>query len=202
MSQQVELSNCALDARDTEPLHGGASFGLGHRLYRTGWILAWTLLCAWTPRTLHFWRRFVIVLFGGKIARSAHIYASARIWYPPNLVMAEHSCLGPRVTCYNIATVTLHKYAIASQGAYLCTGSHDIADAHFQLIARPIAIGENGWIATEAFVGPGVTVGEGAVLGARGVTFKDLPPWTINVGNPAARIGARIMRPAGPSEPC
>jgi putative colanic acid biosynthesis acetyltransferase WcaF len=192
MSQQRESSSRALDARATEPLHGGASFGLGHRLYRAVWILAWTLLCAWTPPPLHSWRRFVIVLFGGRIARSAHVYASARIWYPPNLVMEEHSCLAPRATCYNIATVTLHKYAIASQGAYLCTGSHDITDAYFQLIAKPIVIGENGWIATEAFVGPGVTVGEGAVLGARGVTFKDLAPWTINIGNPALRVGQRV----------
>jgi putative colanic acid biosynthesis acetyltransferase WcaF len=112
--------------------------------------------------------------------------------------MEEHTCLAPRVTCYNIAPVTLHKFAIASQGAYLCTGSHDIADSYFQLIARPIAIGESGWIATEAFVGPGVTIGEGAVLGARGVTFKDLAPWTIYAGNPAERIGTRVMRAAAP----
>ena len=144
----------------------------------------------------------MLTLFGGKIAGSAHVYASARIWCPANLVMEEHSCLGPRVICYNIAPVTLRRHAIASQGAHLCTGSHDIADSYFQLIARPIVIGENGWIATEAFIGPGVTVGEGAVLGARGVTFKDLPPWTINAGNPAERIGTRVMRSAGPSEPC
>jgi putative colanic acid biosynthesis acetyltransferase WcaF len=196
MSRSPESSDSALDARAAEPLKGGSSFGLRHRLFRAVWSLAWIFLCAWTPPPLHFWRRLVIVLFGGKIARSARVYASARIWYPPNLVMEEHSCLGPRVTCYNIALVTLRQYAIASQGAYLCTGSHDIADSYFQLIAKPIVIGENGWIATEAFVGPGVTIGEGAVLGARGVTFKDLTPWSINVGNPALGMGQRT-RDAG-----
>jgi putative colanic acid biosynthesis acetyltransferase WcaF len=200
MSQPLESR--ALDARAAEPLEGGASFGLGNRFYRVVWTAAWTLLCAWTPPPLHIWRRLVLNAFGGKIARSAHVYASARIWYPPNLVMAEHSCLGPRVICYNIAPVTLHEYAIASQGAYLCTGSHDLADSYFQLVAKPIVIGENGWIATEAFVGPGVTIGEGAVLGARGVTFKDLAPWSINAGNPAERIGTRAMGSAAPQEPC
>jgi putative colanic acid biosynthesis acetyltransferase WcaF len=50
------------------------------------------------------------------------------------------------------------------------------------------------WVAAEAFVGPGVTVGEGAVLGARGVAFKALEPWTVYAGNPAQPLKKRIIR--------
>jgi putative colanic acid biosynthesis acetyltransferase WcaF len=130
-------------------------------------------------------------VFGANIANTAHIYGSARIWYPPNLEMAKHSCLGRRVNCYCMAKITMCAYALASQGAHLCAGTHDIDDPDFQLQAEPISIGSRAWIAADAFVGPWVVVGEGAVLGARGVAFKDLEPWTVYVGNPVRPIRKR-----------
>ncbi len=63
--------------------------------------------------------------------------------------------------------------------------------ARLPLTAAPIAIGPHGWVAAEAFVGPGVTVGEGAVLGARAVGFRDLAPWTVYAGNPAEAVRER-----------
>jgi putative colanic acid biosynthesis acetyltransferase WcaF len=98
------------------------------------------------------------------------------------------------VTVYNVAKVTLWDYAIVSQGANLCTAGHDIEDRHFQTVARPISIGRRAWVAGEAFVGPGVIVGEGAVLGARGCAFRDLDPWTVYVGNPARALKPRRLR--------
>jgi putative colanic acid biosynthesis acetyltransferase WcaF len=92
-----------------------------------------------------------------------------------------------------MAPVRLGRYVVVSQRAHLCAGSHRVDDEYFQLIAKPITIKDNAWIAAEAFVGPGVTVGEGAVLGARGVAFEDLNPWTVYVGNPAAVKRPRKM---------
>jgi putative colanic acid biosynthesis acetyltransferase WcaF len=99
--------------------------------------------------------------------------------------MAPHALIAGRVNCYNMAMVTLGERALVSQGAYLCAGTHAIDDANFQLVAKPITLGANCWIATEAFVGPGVTVGDGAVLSARGVALANLEPWAVYVGNPA-----------------
>jgi putative colanic acid biosynthesis acetyltransferase WcaF len=93
-----------------------------------------------------------------------------------------------------MAEITFAPYSLASQGAHICAGTHDIEDVHFQLRARPIVIGYRAWIAAEAFVGPGVTVGDGAVLGARGCAFKDLDPWTVYVGNPARALKRRKVR--------
>jgi putative colanic acid biosynthesis acetyltransferase WcaF len=105
--------------------------------------------------------------------------------------VAEHSTLGPGAICYCIAPVTLGPFALVSQRAHLCTGTHDVDDPHFQLVARPITIGPRAWVAAESFVGPGVTLGEGAVLGARGVAMRDLVPWTIHAGNPARELRKR-----------
>jgi putative colanic acid biosynthesis acetyltransferase WcaF len=133
-------------------------------------------------------------LFGARLSDTCGIYGSARIWDPRNLEMGEYAFIGPRVNCYSMATITLEDYALVSQGAHLCTGSHDIDDPNFQLKAEPIVIGNKAWIAADAFVGPGVTIGDGAVLGARGVACSDLAPWTVYVGNPAKAIKKRKLR--------
>jgi putative colanic acid biosynthesis acetyltransferase WcaF len=75
---------------------------------------------------------------------------------------------------------------VISQGAHLCGGSHDIDSANFQLISKTIKLEKNVWVCAEAFVGPGVTVAEGCVLGARAVVVKTIAePWSVWAGNPA-----------------
>lgn len=184
-----------LAAKQTRPREGGASFGLRNRIVRVIWRAAWTLLAAWTPPMLHGWRRRLLRLFGADMAPGATVYGSARIWYPAHLTMGRYAVLGPRANCYNQARITIGDYAIVSQDASLCSGTHDHGDPDFQLIARPIVIGRDAWVAAEAFVGPGVTIGEGAVLGARGVAMRDLEPHIIYSGNPATALRERRVRP-------
>jgi len=155
-------------------------------------MIVWSTLGRTTPVPLNAWRVFLLRCFGASISRGAKIYPTADIWYPANLKMHDFACLGPGVRCYCMAEIELGAYAIASQGAHLCGGTHDIDDPHFQLMTKPIVIGAYAWVAADAFVGPGVTVGEGAVLGARAVTVKDLEPWTVYAGNPARKIRQRM----------
>jgi putative colanic acid biosynthesis acetyltransferase WcaF len=191
-----------LDAATAGTLEGGASFPLRHRLFRAVWQVVWLVLASWTPAFMHPWRRLLLRLFGAKVASTAGVYGSARIWYPPNFEIGRHAFVGPKANIYCMATIRLDDYALVSQGAHLCAGTHDIEDVHFQLRARPIRIGSRAWVAAEAFVGPGVTVHDGAVLGARGCAFRDLEPWSVNVGNPACKLRSRQVRfPADTSPP-
>lgn len=183
-----------LDAADHNSWESGASFTLRQRLFRLAWNATWLLLASWTPPPLQGWRRLLLRLFGARLAPTSVVYGSARIWYPPNLELGRFACIGPRVNVYCMAKITLGDYAIASQGAHLCAGTHDIEDVHFQLTARPITIGCRAWVAAEAFVGPGVQIGEGAVLGARAAAFRDLEPWMVHLGNPAAAVKPRRVR--------
>ena len=80
-----------------------------------------------------------------------------------------------------------------SQGAYLCGASHDINSLNKPLITAPIKIERFSWICADAFVGMGVTIGEGAVVGARAAVFKDVEPWTVVGGNPAKFIKMRVI---------
>lgn len=183
-----------LDAGKVNTWEGGASFTLANRAYRAAWSVVWLIFASWTPAPMHRWRRLLLLAFGAKIARTAGVYPSARIWSPANLEMGDYAFIGPRVIVYSMAKITFAPYSLASQGAHLCAGAHDVEDVNFQLQAKPIRIGYRAWIAAEAFVGPGVVVGDGAVLGARGCAFRDLDPWRIYVGNPARPTRARKVR--------
>ena len=180
-----------LDATQSNSVTGGASFSLSNRLYRAVWHVAWGVLASWTPPPLHGWRRFLLRVFGARIGKGARIYGSARIWYPPNLEMGRYAAIGWDVNCYNQGRIVLEDYASVSQYAHVVASTHDIDDPNFQLQTRPVRICKYAWVASDAFVGPGVTVHEGAVLGARGVAFKDLEAWTVYVGNPAKPVRQR-----------
>lgn len=191
------MSRDILDAAEHNTWEAGASFSLSNRLFRLAWGVAWFVFAAWTPPPLHGWRRLLLRAFGAKVAPTAGIYGSARIWNPANLEVGHYAFIGPRVTVYSMGKIVFGDYSLASQGAHICAGTHDIEDSNFQLKACPITIGPRAWVAAEAFVGPGVTVGEGAVLGARGCAFSDLAPWSVYAGNPAKLLKPRRMS-AGP----
>jgi putative colanic acid biosynthesis acetyltransferase WcaF len=171
--------------------YNAPTFTLKNRALRTAWRLAWFLGARWTPPPLHFWRNTLLNWFGARVAMSARIYSSVDVWAPWNLTVAEFGSLGPAVRCYNIAPISIGYKAVVSQGVHLCTGTHDYRDPAFTLVAKPVSVGARAWICADAFVGPGVTVGEGAVLAAAGAAFHDLDPWTVYVGNPAAVRRAR-----------
>ena len=190
-SGSIRPDSIALDARRARPTEGGPSFSLGNRIFRAVWQLTWLLLASWTPPPLHGWRRFLLRAFGARIHPTARIYGSTAVWYPPHLEMGKQSVMSWQTQCYCMAKVTLADYANVAQRVHLCAGTHDIDDPDFQLIAKPITVESHAWLAADSFVGPGVTVREGAVLGARGVAFRDLEAWTVYGGNPARVIKMR-----------
>lgn len=144
-----------------------------------------------TPIVMHKWRCMLLQLFGAEISGRCYVYPSARVWAPWNLQMESGSCIADDVDCYNVAKVTLHKAATVSQRSFLCTASHDFDDPRFPLIGGDIRIRSDAWVAAEAFVGPGVTVGDRAVVLARSVVVRDTPAHVVVGGNPAKPIRRR-----------
>jgi putative colanic acid biosynthesis acetyltransferase WcaF len=161
---------------------------LQDKAVRVLWLVVWTLLYRPSPTPLFWWRRFLLRLFGAEVEGGAHPYPSARIWAPWNLVMKAGSCLGSGVDCYCVDRIVLGRDAVVSQRAFLCTASHDHREPGFRLLTGPVVIGDNAWVAAEAYIGPGVTLGAGAVAGARAVVVRDVPAGAVVVGNPARLI--------------
>lgn len=166
-----------------------------HQIIRLVWGVVWAVFARPLPRSVGSgWKRFLLRLFGAKIHPTAVVYSSAKVYYPANLVMGEYSCLASDVDCYNVDKITIGANTTVSQGAYLCTASHDITNPLNPLITAPIVIEDQAWIAAGAFVGMGVTIGEGAVVGARAAVFKNVEPWTVVGGNPAKYLKKRIIK--------
>ncbi len=181
-----------IDGNDpfTEP-----SFNLSNRLRRAVWGVAYVLLFRFSPRPLHGWRALLLRSFGAKLGPHVHVYPRVRIWAPWMLEIGSHVGIADGVTLYSMATIKIGSYAVISQGAHLCAGSHDIHSANFQLVTRPIAVGDHAWVCAEAFLAPGAVVPEGAVVGARAVVSRPLEePWAVYAGMPARRINSRVRR--------
>ena len=164
------------------------------KIARLAWNVAWLFLFRPTPRGICYgWRSFLLRLFGAKIGKGCHVLPSAKIWQPWKLTMGDHSCLSENVECYSVDEINIGNQVIVSQNAFLCCASHDISSPIMELMHRPIRIDSQAWVASRAFVGPGVHIAEGAVVGACAVVTKDVEPWVVVAGNPARKVGERCL---------
>ena len=132
-------------------------------------------------------------LFGAKIGRHVHISNTAKIWMPWKFSIGDWSAIGEEVWIYNLGSISIGKAVTISQKAHLCAGNHDYQDPSMPLLKPPITVADQAWICADAFIGPGVTVNEGAVVGARAVVVKNIDPWNVVAGNPARFIKKRNL---------
>ncbi|MEP2058446.1 MAG: putative colanic acid biosynthesis acetyltransferase [Maribacter litoralis] len=167
-------------------------FSLYNKVGRVVWaIICLLLFKPFSLRIFRKWRILILKIFGAKISWKSTVHSSVRIWAPWNLAVGDYSCIGQRVNCYNQGKIVLKDNVTISQDSSLCASSHDYTSNKHSLFTAPIKINNTVWIAAEAFIGPGVTIGEGALVGARAAVFKNVEPWSVVGGNPANFIKKR-----------
>lgn len=162
-------------------------------LGRLLWALA-TPLFRLSPRPLYGWRRVLLRSFGASVGREVRIHPNARIIIPWNLSIGDQSSLGDHALVYNLGPVTIGARSTVSHLAHLCAGSHDYLDPALPLLRLPIDIGADVWVCAQSFVGPGLRLGDGCVVGAGAVVTRSVEPWTVVAGNPAVAVKQRTMR--------
>lgn len=158
------------------------------------WGMVWGVMAAFTPRwMLRGWRRMLVRIFGGEIGEGVRINGSARIWQPWNLSIGKGSWIDENVSLYSVDKIRIGSNVVVSEGAFICTASHNTASPSFSLKTAPIEIHDNAWICARAIILPGVIVGEGAVIAAGAVVVHNVPAWSVVGGNPAVVVRPRIV---------
>lgn len=177
-----------------DPLERPA-FSLHNRSRRLLWNVARLLFFRFSPRPMHTWRSMVLRLFGARIGHACHIYPACKIWAPWNLTAGDFVTVADGAELYNPAPLTLGSRAIISQDAFICGATHDYDSPEFPLLAFGMHIGPSAWVCARASVSPGISLGEGSVLGLGSVATRSLEPWTVYAGVPARRIKDRVRIP-------
>ncbi|HMP78874.1 MAG TPA: hypothetical protein PKD54_05440 [Pirellulaceae bacterium] len=165
-----------------------------NKLVRAVWGWVWLLFFRPSPRLAFGWRRWLLRCWGARVAKGVRVYPSVRVYYPPHLELMHNAIVGPDVDLYCVDQIVIEANAMISQYSYLCTASHDYSHPGLPLVTAPIRIGTQAWICADVFVGPGVNVGAGAVVGARSTVFKDVEAWAVVAGNPAKKIKERELK--------
>jgi putative colanic acid biosynthesis acetyltransferase WcaF len=152
------------------------------------WSIVELLFFRFSPRLFYSWRNFVLRIMGAKIGKGVQVFPSVRIMFPWNLEIGDRSVLSWDVKVYNLGKIMIGKNTVISQYSHLCGATHDYESRTFMLLAPGLVIGDNVWIAADAFIGPGIKVNNGAVVAARAVVVKDVPSLTVVAGNPARPV--------------
>jgi putative colanic acid biosynthesis acetyltransferase WcaF len=170
----------------------------GEYVRRLAWQLVQATVYRWAPRRAYGWRRMWLRAFGARIGHGVRIRPRVTVFHPWLLDVGDFCGLAEDVVVYNLGPVTIGRQTAISQGAYLCAGTHDHTRPDLPLLQPPVRIGAGVWVAAQAFIGPGVTIGDNAVIAARAVVVQDIPPGVIAAGNPAAVVKRRPMTPISP----
>jgi putative colanic acid biosynthesis acetyltransferase WcaF len=168
-------------------------WSLRQRVGRLLWALVQASLFRCSPHNAYLWRATLLRLFGARLGHNARVRRTVRIEIPWHISIGPNASVGDFAVLYSLGEIKIGKHVTISQYAHLCAGTHETRSLQMELICLPVNIGDDAWIATDAFVGPGVTIGARTILGARSSAFKDLPADVIAVGNPAKPIKPRVL---------
>lgn len=156
------------------------------------WWVIDAILFRTSPQVLYGWRRFLLRLFGAKIGKKVIIRPTVRVTFPWKVSIGDYAWIGDHAELYSLGEIVIGNNVVISQKSYICTGTHDYRSEAFDIYAKPINIKDKAWIATDVFIGPGVTIGEGAVVGARSTVLRDIEGGWIYAGYPLLKLKKRI----------
>lgn len=175
------------------PVRNVSPWSRREKIGRLLWAIAYRLLFRLTFHNWYTARAGLLRVFGAKLGRNVRIRRTARIEIPWNLEIADDAFIGDEAIVYSLGKVRIGARSAISQYAHLCAGTHDHTHTDYPLLRVPITVGEDCWIAADAFIGPGVTIGDRSIAAARATVVKDVPPDQIVGGNPARFIKPRVL---------
>ncbi len=168
-----------------------AGFRGRNAVYVQLWWIVQGLLFKPLPQICYPIRRALLRAFGAKIGKGVLIRPGVEVTFPWKLVIGDYSWIGDDVTLYTLGPITIGSNTVISQKSYICAADHDYAHVTFPIRERPVRIGDQVWISGDVWVGPGVTIADGAVVGARSNVVNDMPEAMVCVGSPCRPLRHR-----------
>lgn len=158
------------------------------------WWIVQASLFKWSPQFAYGFRSVLLRLFGAKVGKNTVIRPSATFTYPWNITIGDYAWIGDDVVVYSLGPISIGAHAVISQRSYLCAGDHDYTEKNFPIRGHRIVIEDQVWVATDVYIAPGVTLGQGAVIGARSSVFKNMPSCYVCIGSPCKPVKQREMK--------
>lgn len=162
-------------------------------IYTQLWWLVQESVFKLSPKFMYGFRSFLLRLFGATIGNGVLIRPSATITYPWKLTVGDNSWIGDETVIYSLGQIHIGSNVAIAHRVYLCTGHHEIDKVTFDILAKPIVIEDEVWLTNDVFVGPGVTIGRGSVIGARSSVFADMPSGMVCFGYPCVAVKKRVI---------
>lgn len=119
------------------------------------------------------------------IGEWCYIGEGARVWSSGSVHIGDRVLISHNVNIFDSLTHPLNAHLRHAQFKAIMQTGHPRS---IDLGERPVTVGNDVWIGANACVLRGVTLGEGAVVGAGAVVTHDVPPFTLVAGNPARAI--------------
>lgn len=163
------------------------------RMKQHVWYLIQSVGFRLSPFFARRWRVSLYRLFGGIAGRRVSLARTCSITNPWNVIIGDNSFIGEGVILVGSTTLEIGRDVCISSRVVIHGASHDITSPTFNYTVAPVRVGDMAWIASDAIILPGITIGEGAVVAAGAVVTKDVEPWTVVGGNPAKFIKKRVL---------
>lgn len=163
------------------------------RWFEVLWIVAKCTIVQSTVPYPSAVRRVILRMFGAKIGKGVVFRPRLNVHFPWKLEIGDHCWIGDGCQILSLERIVLETQVALGHEVYLAAGNHDIRSATMESKNRPITIRSGSWIASRAFIGPGVEIGEDVVVGAGAVIVRDVEPGVIIAGNPAKVVRERLI---------
>lgn len=139
----------------------------------------------------HRLRNFFYRRAGMALPRSSSIHWRAEFYSPERIAIGEHTVIGDSAFLDGRSGLTIGANVNLGSHVSIYTRQHDIDAPDFAEVGAPVVVGDYAFIGSHAIVLPGVTIGQGGVVGAGSVVTTDVEPYTLVVGVPARFVRHR-----------
>lgn len=143
------------------------------------------------------WKRAFMCWQGAQVGKNPKFFQGVWVVSCENLRIGDNVSVGRNVMIIALGGITIGNDVMLAHASQLLSAGHRIPEGCGSMRwagpeMGPIVVQDNVWVGAQAILLPGVTIGEGAVVGAGAVVTKDVPPYTIVGGVPAQVIKERV----------